>query len=103
MDDIRPYKNRGAEKILLNFDENTQQQNEEIKDCELYVIVLEGAEEEVEIDTFITINIISLNSFVVSMRSFLYALQQYEVIPKDWTSKDKLSQCIVSLTDGDAP
>ncbi len=135
---------------------------EEIKDYELSVIVLEEAEEEVEIDTFITINktskkvdtslafvlknrinynrasmdisiskreylavelamalnesselwenkilfegqpkqtpqLISLNAFVVSIRSFLYALQRHDIIPQDWSSSDELSNCIKDL------
>lgn len=134
----------------------------EIKDYELSVIVLEEAEEEVEIDTFITINktskkvdtslafvlknrlnynrasmdisvskreylsvelavalnktselwgdkilfegqpkqtpqLISLNAFVVSMRSFLYALQQHGIIPADWNSSSELSNYIKDL------
>lgn len=133
-----------------------------IKNYELSVIVLEEAEEEVEIDTFITINktskkvdtslafvlknrinynrasidisiskreylavelamalnnsngiwenkilfegqpkqtpqLISLNAFVVSMRSFLYTLQQYGIIPTDWNSNPELSDCIINL------
>lgn len=133
-----------------------------IKDHELPVIVLEEAEEEVEIDTFITINktskkvdtslafvlknrinykrasmdiniskreylavelamklndsselwenkilfegqpkqtpqTISLNAFVVSMRSFLYALQQHDIILKDWDNDSELSGCIKDL------
>jgi len=134
----------------------------EIKNYELPVIVLEEAKEEVEIDTFITINktskkvdtslafvlknrinynrasmdisiskreylavelamamntsselwkdkilfegqpkqtsqLISLNAFVVSMRSFLYSLQQHQIIPQDWRDHSELSGCIKEL------
>lgn len=142
--------------------DNDPRRYDEIKNYELSVIVLEEAGEEVEIDTFITINktskkvdtslafvlknrinynrasvdisiskreylsvelarimntsselwrdkilfegqpkqtpqLISLNAFVVSMRSFLYALQQHQVIPQDWNDYDELSCCIESL------
>lgn len=137
-----------------------------IKDYELSVIVLEKAEEEIEIDTFITINktskkvdtslayvlknrinydraskdisiskreylsvelatalnasspkkselwenkilfegsarqtpqLISLNAFVMSMRSLLYYLQQRRVIPQDWNNREELNLCIEDL------
>lgn len=139
---------------------------EQIKDYQLSVIVLEKAEEEVEIDTFITINktskkvdtslayvlknrinynraskdisiskreylsvelaaalnasspkkselwenkilfegaarqtpqLISLNAFVMSMRSLLYSLQQWSIIPQDWDSQEELTSCIEDL------
>ena len=138
----------------------------QVKDYELSVIVLEKAEEEVEIDTFITINktskkvdtslayvlknrinndraskdisiskreylsvelatalnasepkkselwankilfegaarqtpqLISLNAFVMSMRSLLFYLQQRRVIPQDWNNREELSDCIDTL------
>lgn len=139
---------------------------EQIKNNELSVIVLEKAEEEIEIDTFITINktskkvdtslayvlknrinynraskdiniskreylsvelatalnasgpkkselwenkilfegtarqtpqLISLNAFVMSMRSLLYYLQQRHVIPQDWNNREELDGCIDAL------
>ncbi len=139
---------------------------EQIKDYQLSLIVLEKAEEEVEIDTFITINktskkvdtslayvlknrinynraskdisiskreylsvelaaalnasgpkkselwenkilfegaarqtpqLISLNAFVMSMRSLLYSLQQWNIIPQDWDSQEELTSCIEDL------
>lgn len=136
----------------------------EIKDYELPIIVLEKAEMEVEIDTFITINktskkvdtslayvlknrinynrasidlsiskreylavelavklnessgpwsnkilfegqpkqtpqLISLNAFVVSMRSFLFYLQQYGIIPQNWENYCELAECIGILQE----
>lgn len=136
----------------------------EIKENELPVIVLEEAEIEVEIETFITINktakkvdtslayvlknklnndkasadigiskreylavelavalndskgmwenkilfegqpkqtpqLISLNSFVVSMRTFLGALQRHNILIQDWTTSEELEDCIASLCD----
>lgn len=44
-----------------------------------------------------TPQLISLNAFVVSMRSFLYALQQRRVILQDWHDRSELSDCISSL------
>ena len=147
---------------LKRLKESDLERYNKIKDYELSVIVLEEAGEEVEIDTFITINktskkvdtslayvlknrinynrasvdisiskreylavelarvmnteselwgdkilfegqpkqtpqLISLNAFVVSMRSFLYALQQRRVIPQDWHDRSELSDCISSL------
>ena len=139
----------------------------QIKDNEISVIVLEQVEEEVEIDTFITINktskkvdtslayvlknkinynraskdisiskreylsvelasflnsaekgnnhywenrisfegvptkqtvqLISLNAFVKSMRTFLGYLEKYKVINLDWNSQDELDRCIQSI------
>lgn len=145
---------------------NNPNRYRQIKDYELAVVVLEEAEEEIEIDTFITINktskkvdtslayvlknrinyaraskdiniskreylsvelatelnasspkkselwenkilfegsarhtpqLISLNAFVMSMRSLLFYLQQKQVIPQDWDNREELLDCIHKL------
>lgn len=138
----------------------------QVRNYELSVIVLEKAEEEVEIDTFITINktskkvdtslayvlknrinynraskdisiskreylsvelatalnasepkkselwenkilfegsarqtpqLISLNAFVMSMRSLLFYLQRNRIIPQNWSDRKELADCIDTL------
>lgn len=154
-----------AMRLLRDINPNRYQ---EIKDYELSVVILEEAEEEVEIDTFITINktskkvdtslayvlknrinynraskdisiskreylavelatalngsekkrsslwenkilfegsarqtpqLISLNAFVMSMRSLLYYLQQHGVVREDWDDQNQLMDCIDVLYD----
>lgn len=148
--------------LRLIRERNPERYNQ-IKDYELSVIVLDKAEEEVEIDTFITINktskkvdtslafvlknrlnyaraskdisiskreylavelatvlngigekkselwenkilfegaarqtpqLISLNAFVISMRSLIFYLQKYDIICQDWNNKEELNECI---------
>lgn len=169
-DDIDLYIVDGQHRVhaLRLLRDRNPERYAQIKDYELSVIVLEDAEEELEIDTFITINktskkvdtslayvlknkinydraskdisiskreymavelatvlngngteqkkselwenkilfegaarqtpqLISLNAFVVSMRSFVYCLQQHKTICQDWSNRDELTMCINDL------
>ena len=46
-----------------------------------------------------TPQLISLNAFVVSMRSFLFYLQQYGIIPQNWENYCELTECIGILQE----